>query len=335
MRFDPVNRLMLFGGGEILFRMAIAARERGLSCLVVTSPRHEKDKILGWTESLVKHLEKENFDFLVTEKLETPSVVERITSDTLAFSFGAAWIFKQPCIDLFNGRMVNAHGTRLPRDRGGGESSWRIMRGDRRGVCLLHLVDAGVDTGPIIEAKHFVFPAACRVPADYKAHSIERYIPFLLDFLDRAVAGFEFTPIAQDESAATYFPRLSTMDQAYIDWNWSAIDIERFVCAFDDPYQGAATFWNGQEVRLKKVWACQEDGIFHPFMTGIVYRVHEEWIYVAGRDGGLMIGSLTDGEHHDIKRSLRPGDRLTTPQQKLGEALEKRIFYDPYGLRKE
>lgn len=333
MRFDPVKRLMFFGGGEILLRMVMAARERVLPSLVVTSPRHAKEKI-GGVESLVKHLEKEDFEFLITEKLETQSVVERITSETLAFSFGAAWIFKQPFIDLFNGKLVNAHGSRLPRDRGGGDFSWRIMRGDRRGVCLLHLVDAGVDTGPIVAAEHFLFPATCRLPADFQAYSKKRYFPFLLDFLDRAGGGAEFLAIVQDESAATYFPRLSTMDQAYIDWSWSARDIERFACAFDDPYLGACTYWNGREVRVKKIWACQEDGKFHPFMAGIIYRIHEEWVYVATRDGGLMIGSLTDGENQDVKDKLQVGDRLTTPKQKVDETLEKRIVYDYRGLKK-
>jgi len=333
MRFDPVSQLMFFGGGEILFRMCMAVRERSLACIVVTSPRHAEEKI-GEDGSLAENLEDNGFDCLIVESLDSKSISEHITGETLGFSFGAAWIFKQYLIDLFNGRLINVHGSRLPKDRGGGGFSWRIMRGDRRGVCLLHLVDEGVDTGHVVSAEHFLFPASCRLPSEYQAYSRKRYLPFLLDFLDRVVAGADFRVTPQDESAATYFPRLSTKDQAYIDWRWSAKEIEHFICAFDDPYPGACTYWNGRKVHVKNAWALQEDLNLHPFMAGIIYRIYGGWVYVAARDGGLMMGSLTDNQDRDLKGLLHPGDRLITPRNKLELALEKRIHYDAYGLRK-
>lgn len=50
-----------------------------------------------------------------------------------------------------------------------------------------------------------------------------------------------------------YFPRLLTKDNGWIDWNSSGREMAPFCQAFDEQYQGAATYIKGHEVRLKKV----------------------------------------------------------------------------------
>ena len=45
--------------------------------------------------------------------------------------------------------------------------------------------------------------------------------------------------------------RLDSNDSSWIDWNMSAVEIERFINAFDDPYK-SLTLINNKKVRLKK-----------------------------------------------------------------------------------
>ncbi len=95
-----------------------------------------------------------------------------LTDSWVAISFGARWIFRSEILygtHAFAGRLVNAHGTRLPFDRGGGGFSWRVMRGDRIGCLLLHKVDAGIDTGSVVAFEDYVIARALQTPAEIAA----------------------------------------------------------------------------------------------------------------------------------------------------------------------
>ena len=130
-------------------------------------------------------------------------------------------------------------------------------------------MDAGTDTGPIVASEEFIFPHSCRMPKDYAHYATERNLRFVGDLLASIRSEpREFALRPQAEYLSTYWPRLHTPTQAWIDWRWSATNIERFICAFDEPYDGAQTTWRGRTVRLKRTFANVEDGIFHPFQRG-------------------------------------------------------------------
>jgi methionyl-tRNA formyltransferase len=52
----------------------------------------------------------------------------------------------------------------------------------------------------------------------------------------------------QEEKDSTYFPRLNSLNQGFIDWEWDCGEALRFIRAFDDPYCGASTFLNERRV---------------------------------------------------------------------------------------
>jgi methionyl-tRNA formyltransferase len=132
---------------------------------------------------------------------------------------------------------------------------------------------------------------------------------------------------------STYWPRLSTHHHGFIDWSWSAADLERFICAFDDPYAGASTYWNGQRVRLKRVFS--DAGLtFHPFQSGIVYRKTADTLWVAASGGGLALQSVSnDDDGLDCRAKVRLGDRFSTPAAVLEQAQEFRAIFLPSGLK--
>ena len=67
---------------------------------------------------------------------------------------------------------------RLPIDAGGGGFSWRIMRNDRLGNCLVHLVDEGIDTGPILKNNEFIFSNDCETQWILKNKIQNIFTPF-------------------------------------------------------------------------------------------------------------------------------------------------------------
>ena len=336
MNFGEINQYILFGGGRLLSFTAQRLQKEGFLVFVVTSERHSTETITTGSQSmsLLEFLQDKEIDHVVSKDVSNDAnVTDKITENTVGMSFGAAWIFKKQFIDLFKGRLLNLHGARLPQDRGGGGFSWRILRSERIGISLIHQINPGIDTGNIILFEEYIYPSSCRLPVEYQKYSIKKYQNLLEQFLRSVKKRESFTITSQQEYFSSYWPRLFTDIHGYIDWTWTLKDIENFICAFDDPYNGASTFVNGSKVRLKKCYSTCNDGIFHPFQKGIIYRITETTIFVATEQGTLLLNSVLDETGTDINRKLRIGDRFYTPCRYLEEAKQYRAVYTPDGLK--
>ncbi len=327
----PINRVLLLGGGTLLFRLAVWAKETGFDVRVITAPRHAKESITeNGAGSLLDALEMAEIDVVVVDNIDSEEVHNVVGNmkNTFALSFGAAWIFRKNIIDnVFQGLLFNLHGTRLPQNRGGGGFTWQVMMGNRFGFCVVHKIDDGVDTGDIISYKEFIYPSSCRIPADFYQHYQNKNLSFIQSLLESIRAQpVDFVNMVQPEYLSTYWPRLHTPTHGWIDWSWSALEIERFICAFDDPYPGARTFLHGKIVRVKKVFANYQDSYFHPAQAGLVYRINPEWLCVACKDGALVIEQLIDEKNNSLLQKVRNGDAFSTPIERLGRLSERAIY---------
>jgi methionyl-tRNA formyltransferase len=336
MNFGKIDQWILFGGGQLLAGLSLKLKELRLHIFVVTSDRHASEFIsLSEKITLRDFLIGNDMDFLVSDDVNNDSdVISRITKNTLGVSMGAAWIFKADFINIFEGKLLNIHGTKLPQDRGAGGFSWRILRNERLGISLIHQVDQGVDTGDIIKYDEYFYPHSCRLPIDYENYYVFKNLELLDKFIDDIKKCAEFEAIKQQEYFSTYWPRLDTDKHGFVDWNWRVKDIEQFICAFDDPYKGASTFLNGLKVRLKGCFSVINDGTFHPFQKGFVYKISGSSIFVAAGDGSLIIQSVKDDNDNDIFNNVKIGDRFYTPVKYLEDARQFRAVYSPVGLKK-
>ena len=244
------------------------------------------------------------------------------------------WIFRKKFIDRFSGKLINGHGTRLPQNRGGGGFSWQILVENRLGGSLVHQVDTGIDTGAIVDFREYVFPRSCRIPLDYNRFSYQMNKIFFQDFFQAVQDNKDFELTTQQEIGSSYWPRLSTINQGFIDWDWSLEQIDRFICAFDDPYIGATSFIKGDRVFLKKSLIGYQDGNFHPFQTGIIYRKTDQRLFIATENGALIVEHVADEQGCDMIKKIRVGDRFYTPREHLEAARCYRPTYNAQGLQK-
>jgi methionyl-tRNA formyltransferase len=330
----PIKGLVILGGGLLLKKLCLWAKFENLPIKIITSPRHNLE--VSETESLSDFLVSHHVDNISVENISHDSVASFLndTRDYFYLSLGAAWIFKNSLIQsLFDNRLLNLHGTRLPQNRGGGGFSWQILMGNKFGFCCLHRVDGGIDTGEIIAFDEFLYPSALRKPIDYENYYIEKNLNFLCEFIDKVrAASLPLNPIRQSESFSTYWPRLNTEINSWLNWSWSPIDIEKFICAFDDPYAGAQTLLNGKKVSIKDVCLSPQDGDFHAYQSGIIYRKSKSWICVALNGSTLVVEGLYDAEGNNILSSIVVGDRFTTPASLLDSAVA-RPTYTPSGMK--
>ena len=335
-KIDNINRVVLLGGGALLLALVRWCKSESTNISVVTAPRHAKE-IVENGKSLKSILSNEKVPFLVTKDIDSDEVAKFLGdfNSTFYLSIGAAWIFKQNIIkNLFNGKLLNLHGTRLPQNRGGGGFSWQIMMGNRLGFCQLHLVETGVDTGNIVKTKEFLYPPYCRIPKHYQEIYIKKNIDFVASFIQEIrQGGIAIETTKQAEYFSSYFPRLSTREHGWINWNDEIMQLERFICAFDEPYEGAKCFWRDQTVFIKKVCVDLHDQNFHPYQSGIVYRKNDNWLNVCAKGGSLIIEDITDSKGNNLIQKIKVGDRLITKSKTLDER-KKRVLFLPSGEKK-
>lgn len=337
IKIGPVDNVVLLGGGKLLSEIAVYAKKQGFNVLVLTAPRHAVEKINN-DNTLFQFLEAHDITTKVMEKLNEGELKEILPDVTRTFSLslGAAWIFTESIItNILQGRLYNCHSTLLPLNRGGGGFSWQIMKGNRLGACSIHIIDGGIDTGEILFMKEFLFPPTCRTPNEYANENIRHAYKLICSVLDKIKRNeIEVSSVRQPEYLATYWPRLNTEKHSWINWTLPIEQLDRFICAFDEPYAGAQSLLNGEKIYIKKSLLDFNDGLFHPYQYGLVYRIRDNWISIAANCGTLIVQSVMDKNGNNILDKIQPGDRFVTPLEKLETGLE-RIFYDSKGLREK
>lgn len=186
-------------------------------------------------------------------------------------------IFRAPLLAVFSGRLINAHLAPLPHYRGRAPINWAIINGEDHTAVTVHLIDEGVDTGPILVQR--------RVPICEEDRAIDVVLRALPVFPVAVLAAVEQMaqgtshPVRQDPADGSYFPR-RTPEDGLVNWDSeTAQDIHRKIRALTDPYPGAYAFWG----RRKVVFLRSK----HPGNRARVTPV-----------GGLVFGTGSDGEIH-------------------------------------
>ena len=158
-------------------------------------------------------------------------------------------ILPAPVLSLPRYGCINVHGSLLPRWRGAAPVQRALQAGDRETGITIMLMERGIDTGKILLQK------PCAIGSGDTSFSLSARLAStagecLLEALDRLASG----PVKlreQDASCATYAHKV-TKQEADIDWNTGAAQLERNIRAFN-PTPVAHTCLNNVKIR---VWAA-------------------------------------------------------------------------------
>ena len=138
---------------------------------------------------------------------------------------------------------LNVHGSLLPRWRGAAPVQRAILAGDREtGVGIMQM-EAGLDTGPVrLEGR-------TAIAAKTAGELTDELAAMGAELMVRVLADLGAHPaVAQPVDGVTYAPKI-LKDEARIDWNLSAVQVERMVRAFA-PVPGAWFEAAGERVKV-------------------------------------------------------------------------------------
>jgi methionyl-tRNA formyltransferase len=209
---------------------------------------------------------------------------------------------------------VNIHASLLPRWRGAAPIQRAILAGDEETGTTIMLMDAGLDTGPMLVQR------SMRIEPDDTGGTLHDRLSLQgASVIVEALEGFEtgkLTPQPQPAEGVTYAAKLEK-SEARIDWNARAIEIERKVRAFN-PWPIAETVFEGEHLRVLRAKAevGEESRRLAGQPPGTVLLVSDEAIVVQCGLGRLALHEVQRAGRRPVSArdfanaGARPGQRL-------------------------
>ena len=140
----------------------------------------KKILFLGYSQSQTKLI-----DALVANNCivdHTEEKIEVTKGYDCVVSYGYRHILKQNVIDGFDCPIFNLHISYLPYNRGAHPNFWSFYDNTPSGVTI-HLIDSGVDTGPIVKQKYVNFQESDDTFVKTYSALIENIENLFLEFL--------------------------------------------------------------------------------------------------------------------------------------------------------
>jgi len=202
---------------------------------------------------------------------------------------------------------VNVHASLLPRHRGASPISAAILAGDAETGVSIMIVEAGLDTGPVLAR------AACPIRPDDTTGALEDRLAALgADLLARTLPDYltgRIAPQPQDERWATFAGRVEKND-GRADWSRPAEELGRRARAYD-PWPGLFAFVGEQRIRLWRVRPLPDwkgdaaPGVVLPDFEGLVVATGQgalalDEVQLAGR--GRVTGMEFKRGRRDLAR---------------------------------
>ena len=216
---------------------------------VVTQPDRPAGRSKRLKESPVKQLATSaGIPTLQPRRIREPAMLAdlaKLDADLfVVVAFGQ--ILPQAALDLPAHGTLNVHASLLPRWRGAAPIQAAIRAGDEESGVTIMVLDAGLDTGPVLSSQ------SVELAANETGQSLHDTLAALgADLLSRTLPKFlagDIRPQAQDDTRATYAPQIKKSD-GKIDWTRPAAEIDRLARAFT-PWPGAFTSWQGKQLKL-------------------------------------------------------------------------------------
>lgn len=229
---------------------------------------------------------------LQPESLRGDGVTDRIAAlaPDLIVVMAYGQILPEELIRLAPCGCINVHASLLPRHRGASCIASSIRQGDREtGVSVMDVVKR-LDAGDVLRASGFRLMG--KETAGILNQALGELAPNVLADVIQSIASGRVSRIPQDESLATYAPKLSRRD-GQIDWSAPAVEIERLIRAFD-PWPGTFTMFRDRKGRWKKLKVFPYADVLaaDAAAPGEIIAVGEQGISVACGTGALLLRTV-------------------------------------------
>ncbi|MFQ5598472.1 MAG: methionyl-tRNA formyltransferase [Nitrospiria bacterium] len=303
-RIDPADslRLVFMGTPDFAVPSFYALAESETLAGVVTQPDRPKGRKGILTPPPIKTAASERqIPILQPERLKKSSEVAAFLADLnlhliVVVAFGQ--ILPENILKIPRYGCINVHASLLPKYRGAGPIQWAIINGETHTGITTMLMDAGMDTGPIL------LQEAIPIGPDETAASLSSRLSkagagLLLKTIGALKEG-TLLPKPQDDVLASHAPLLKK-EAGWVDWGETAPSIYNRWRALL-PWPGLTTVY--KQARWKLVSLEVGAGTGHYGKPGEIFRRSEHGLEVAAGHGYIIIKALQP----EGKREMTPSE---------------------------
>ncbi|MBA2678092.1 MAG: methionyl-tRNA formyltransferase [Ktedonobacteraceae bacterium] len=249
------------------------------------------------------------------KKAENSDALATYSADLyIVAAFGQ--ILPQKVLDQPQHGTLNIHASLLPRYRGADPIAETIVQGERETGVSIMLLDAGIDTGPVLLSKSMSLTGE-ETTGSLTEQLAELGAQALLETLPLWIAG-KIAPQPQDNDRATHTHLLKKEDGEIV-WSLPAAALARKVRAYQ-PWPTAFTHWRGKVLKFLAAHplGVELDTTIQPGTVSVQEEAGHTVIAVATGSGLLLVTQL----QLEGKKALSSEEFLRGYNHIVGEILE-------------
>jgi methionyl-tRNA formyltransferase len=269
-------------------------------CAVYTQPDRPAGRGQQLQISPVKSLAlQHNIPVFQPQTLKNPEAQAQLIDLQADLMIVAAYglLLPQAVLDAPKLGCINVHASLLPRWRGAAPIHRAILAGDQMTGITIMQMDIGLDTGAML------LKMECPILPTDTGETLHDKLAAMGG--KSLILGLEkwktLKPEAQNGDLATYAKKIDK-SEAHIDWNLSAVEIDRQIRAFN-PYPVAQAEVNGL---LLRIWKAQLLDVKTKNQAGSIICANKNGLDIATGDGVLRLLTVQQAG----KRALSVGDFL-------------------------
>jgi len=269
-------------------------------CAVYTQPDRPAGRGQQLQISPVKSLAlQHNIPVFQPQTLKNPEAQAQLIDLQADLMIVAAYglLLPQAVLDAPKLGCINVHASLLPRWRGAAPIHRAMLAGDQMTGITIMQMDIGLDTGAML------LKMECPIlPTDTGETLHDKLAAMGGKALILSLEKWEtLKPEAQNGDLATYAKKIDK-SEAQIDWNLSAVELDRQIRAFN-PYPVAQAEVNGL---LLRIWKAQLLDVKTKNQAGSIICANKNGLDIATGDGVLRLLTVQQAG----KRALSVGDFL-------------------------
>lgn len=279
-----IDRVLFMGSKQLGLRVLKEMYSLAPGNLIGAATIDDTDDTRTKYDEFRQFAEAQGLELRVADnRKHSEQIVQKLKPD-LCFVVGWYWLIGEATLSAVPCGFIGIHNSLLPKFRGGSPLIWSIIKGEREVGFSLFSFTPGMDDGKI-----WAQGSVSLEDHDYISSVLEKLESKALEVLQRnylQILNGSATPVDQNEEFATYcaqrFPR-----DGNIDWGKPAQEVYNFIRAQSDPYPGAFTFFQGQEM---KIWRARPFEKPYSGTPGQVARITSDEVYViCGDDRALAL----------------------------------------------
>ena len=188
---------------------------------------------------------------------------------------------------------IGAHGSAngITEGRGRSPQNWALILGKSKFYISIFKIDAGIDSGEIIDTDLFTLSKHDDIRTSYYKASWLTAKMIIKNIQNGNIQNGKFI---QQSNAPRYLPQRLPED-GKIDWNRTTYEIYNFIRALTKPYPGAYTEHLGNRIFIWKAIPFDELEGFSEFKSGQIIKIYNSTkdVLVKTRDKALLITEYT------------------------------------------